>query len=188
MREIRFRGKGIEPDALNQWVYGDLIHCDSTQYGKQFFIKEIALDDETKEWLVNYNTVGQYTGLKDATKWEQLSEHEQSEWLSKGNTKENWAGKEIYEGDIVKFEDIESESVDVGLGSNCMCKVAETELYNWAVVVEKNGCFGLDIKGSELYENRFIDFNELIESWNEDFFKESEIIGNIYDNPEFLGG
>jgi uncharacterized phage protein (TIGR01671 family) len=107
-------------------------------------------------------TVGQYTGLQDKN------------------------GTDIYEGDILQFEDTDSESVDVGLGRDCMCKVSETAVVNWAEVVLQNGCFGLDIKGSELYENRFIDFNELIQDWDEDFFKNAEIIGNIWDNRELL--
>jgi len=44
----------------------------------------------------------QYTGLKDSTKWEQLTELEQQDWIKSGKTKEEWNGKEIYEGDIVE--------------------------------------------------------------------------------------
>jgi len=47
----------------------------------------------------------QYTGLKDSTKWEQLSTKEQSQWIANSETKESWNGKEIYEGDIVKYAD-----------------------------------------------------------------------------------
>jgi len=47
----------------------------------------------------------EYTGLKDNTKWEQLSKEEQHNWLwpAKGRTRESWNGKKIYEGDIVQF-------------------------------------------------------------------------------------
>jgi len=44
----------------------------------------------------------QYTGLRDNTKWKDLTEEEQEMWLASGRTKEEWNGKEIYEGDIVK--------------------------------------------------------------------------------------
>ena len=138
----------------------NLTHCDSTHYEQ--FIKEVLIDDKSDEWLVDYETVGQYTGQNVGT-----------------DTK-------VFHGDILKFEDTESEFVDVGLGYGCGCKVAETVVYNFAEVVFKNGCFGLDIKCTELYENRFISFNELIEVWDEDFFKNAEVIGNIYDNKELL--
>jgi hypothetical protein len=46
-------------------------------------------------------TVMQYTGLKDSTKWEELTKEEQQTWLATGKDKEEWNGKEIYEGDII---------------------------------------------------------------------------------------
>jgi hypothetical protein len=45
----------------------------------------------------------QYTGLKDATKWQELIKEEQSKWIANGHPPEIWSGKEIYEGDIVSF-------------------------------------------------------------------------------------
>lgn len=47
----------------------------------------------------------QYTGLKDGTKWEQLSKEEQDSWIDSEKTKEEWNGKDIYEGDILYFEE-----------------------------------------------------------------------------------
>ncbi|WP_255193852.1 YopX family protein [Brevibacillus laterosporus] len=47
----------------------------------------------------------QYTGLHDNTKWDDLTEQEQQEWLQKGKTQEEWKGKEIYKGDIVQISD-----------------------------------------------------------------------------------
>ncbi|GAA4328293.1 hypothetical protein GCM10023184_18090 [Flaviaesturariibacter amylovorans] len=46
----------------------------------------------------------QYTGLKDATKWEQLSEAECDAWTRSGKTPLEWSGREIYEGDIIRTE------------------------------------------------------------------------------------
>ncbi len=43
----------------------------------------------------------QYTGLKDSTKWGQLSSSEQATWIERGETEATWEGKEIYEGDVL---------------------------------------------------------------------------------------
>jgi hypothetical protein len=55
--------------------------------------------------------VMQYTGLHDSTKWEQLTPEEQKAWLDKSKTKEEWPGKMIFEGDIVKCP-LQEESAD----------------------------------------------------------------------------
>lgn len=46
----------------------------------------------------------EYTGLKDNAKWDQLTEAEQMEWIDRGETKDTWNGKEIYEGDILQYQ------------------------------------------------------------------------------------
>ena len=45
----------------------------------------------------------QSTGLHDNTKFEDLSEEEQEEWLESGKTPDEWQGREIFEGDIVNI-------------------------------------------------------------------------------------
>jgi hypothetical protein len=45
----------------------------------------------------------QYTGLKDGTKWVQLTAEEKHYWeLIRNGTEATWSGKDIYEGDIVR--------------------------------------------------------------------------------------
>jgi hypothetical protein len=95
MREIKFRGNCT---GNGEWVYGDYIYYQ--KYNKHIIHYYNRKNDYYT--IVNPDTVGQYTGLRDATKWEDLSQQEKDEWL-KHNKQENWAGKKIYEDDIVSF-------------------------------------------------------------------------------------
>ena len=47
----------------------------------------------------------QSTGLYDSTKFENLSEKEQKEWLESGKTSDEWQGREIFEWDILTSQD-----------------------------------------------------------------------------------
>lgn len=72
-------------------------------------------------------------------------------------------GKEIYEGDIVKFSDCDNDA------------------YVTPVVWDNNyACFGVSFSGK--YP---ISFDYLEEFYTE--LKDIEVVGNIYENPELLG-
>ncbi len=138
MREIRFRGKRIDN---GKWVYGGLIveHVEdkiftyiALEYAKVvlFLINEDKGEIEPI-YQIDPETIGQYTGLKDKN------------------------GREIYEGDIVRFQ--------TWKGYNDVGEVV------WA---ENNGFY---IKGTR-DEDIF---------WHPDNVKDLEIVSNIHDNPDF---
>lgn len=138
MREYKFRGKRIDN---GEWVYG------------YYFIEERDIEDgiiwrdipqiqqrygdHFQYFDVDLATVGQYTGLHDKN------------------------GKEIYEGDIVGFED--GMSTESGYAaSGC------TGCVSWD---KETASFQVDNRlSAESYE----------------VLEECAIIGNIYDNPELL--
>ena len=79
-------------------------------------------------------------------------------------------GKEIYEGDIVKFED---------------CSIDGTrEFYNIGVI-EREGKRDELVIIHLLFEKTY--FTENYMDFIDQTFEVSEIIGNIYENPELLG-
>ena len=75
----------------------------------------------------------QFTGLHDSTKFEDLSEEEQEEWLETGKTADEWQGREVFEGDILTSQD----GTD-GLISRFIVK--RDEFYTGFTPMNREGC------------------------------------------------
>ena len=134
MRTIKFRGK---TRGNGKWYYGSLVYSDEINAAIYFQIGSGLV--KTMDCVyVNQETVGQFSGLYDCN------------------------GKEIYEGDILKWEK-----------DGLMYVVKFWHGMFYASVEECNdGIFG----GFPLY--RLTDYED----------GGCEIVGNIYDNPELLKG
>ncbi len=134
MRTIKFRGKRLDN---GEWVYGSL---DLTDERPAISWRRTDGDGEQVPWFADVEaaTVGQFTGL--------LDKH----------------GKEIYEGDILRFANSDSGVCEVrwndSVSAFCIRFHFEHEL-------------GLKPLGS----------------WRE-CERDIVIIGNIHDNPELLKG
>lgn len=115
-REIKFRGFATNENGKETIVVkGKEIKGDWAEgcYANTLDGGAVILTQETKGlariWVdVLPETIGQYTGLHDNTKWEQLTEKEQFRFLEENKDKKftnnDWNGKEIFEGDIYNSE------------------------------------------------------------------------------------
>lgn len=135
MREIKFRGKSF---ADYKWHYGDLIQMDNGDT----YIHE-TIQGCRSSHMINPNTVGQYTGLKDKN------------------------DKEIYEGDIIKEFDSDGDPWSLSA-------------VEWGEHLGVGWCLK-GIKSFCEYDKRVYDVD--LES---SVVCKSEIVGNIYDNPELI--
>lgn len=173
MRENLFRGKRRDN---GEWVYGSLF----VGFKKSYICPEaIAMYNFDGALClggfveVSPESVGQYTGLHDATKWENLPEKEQQEFL-RIHKKEDWNGKKIFEGDIVKADNGKHSSVSVVKFGEYYPKMfyAMLDMFNPGIPhLNANGFYATTTKHEDmiLFKSRHF-----------------EIIGNIHDNKSLL--
>lgn len=137
MKEIKFRAKDL---IDNEWLYGFPVFSDKDKEYCRFYVVQ---DEGYKPCLVRLDTVSQFTGLC--------------------NVVEN----EIYDGDIVKFDDklfvVKRE-----------CDTLGGSWSNTAYILDEIGT-----SSGMAFEDTIDDYcNEIC----------VEIVGNVYDNPELLKG
>ena len=162
-REIKFRGY----DAENrEWRYGYYFHKTDT-------ILCVASDEERRK---NSHHLILFGGFCD---WNMPRPYYQSEVdrdsIGMYTGKHDMSGTEVYEGDIISFEDTGEEGYE--------CKEG-FDFTNRAVIVWNNGRFEL---GKFLSNNSEV--LELMNNCHEDFWnalKDCQVIGNIYENPDLL--
>jgi uncharacterized phage protein (TIGR01671 family) len=136
MREIKFRGR----KSNGEWVYGYYVGKDTIiQFGNVNF--DLGFIDTSPCYEVIPDTIGQFTGLHDKN------------------------GKEIYEGDIVKWTMTQmGVTEDGGYEEYDSDEIGVIEWCKDALYVGEYCAVGFS------YES-------------EDY---AEVIGNIHDNPELL--
>jgi hypothetical protein len=105
-RQIKFRGKRKDN---GEWEFGDLAQV--TVNSSRAWRRKVKVMVNHHEVIPD--TVGQFTGLYDATKWEDLSEEERNRWTIDGNMPSEWKGREIYEGDILEYAHRETGDLNV---------------------------------------------------------------------------
>ncbi len=155
----KFRGRSVEAFSEEEWKYGYLIEDE----GYSFIINQVIEANEQYitigSWCpVNPDTLGQSTGLFDKN------------------------GKEIFEGDILKFNDEWNEYCYEGYVDGSV------EGINFVEVARGEACFEFGrtrYPESSLFirmEDERLTFAELIKSRDFEF----EIIGNIHENRDLL--
>lgn len=184
MREILFKAKRKDSE---EWVQGFYMECHmSGSDGADSCI--VKLNGQLI--VVDRDTICQFTGLYDGTKWEDLTEEEKQAFYEEvcsedgksikyqnvEDVKQLWKGKKIWENDVVKFEDVGEEGYEYKEGFDFTNRArVEFAEGRWSLTdfAEENSAIV-----DEMYNHA-----EFMELW-----KYCQVIGTTFDNPELLGG
>ena len=114
----------------------------------------------------------QSTGLYDNTKFEDLSEEEQEEWLESGKTADEWQGREVFEGDLIHYTYKGFDWYVPVVYEEGRFEVYHGTLSTIPVSKIPSGKYATNIGNSiSVYRVEFTDMY---------------VAGNIYENPELL--
>lgn len=155
----KFRGLSVELNGEQNWKYGYLIE----DGGESFIINQVIEANE------QYITIGSWDPVRPET-------------VSQSTDLKDKNGKEIFEGDILKFNDEWDDYcyegyVDGSIEGINFVEIKRKKTYFTFGKFKTSGSSLLNLMG---YEN--IPFEDLITY--KDF--EFEIIGNIWENKELL--
>lgn len=162
MREILFIGKTDN----GEWVQGGYVcalqSCDNKE--THFIMEYNGLAN-----VVDPETVCQFTGVYDNTRWEELSENEKNDFLSgwnfekdRRNIKEDWNSRKIFENDIIEVKNAK---------------------YHFRSQIEwDSSCGGFMFQDSN--KGSMVGLDALLSGG---IYNDFKLIGSVFDNPELTG-
>ena len=184
-REILFKAKRKDN---GEWVEGQYAYINNplTENGEP---RKHLICNGTNifNYEIDQDTLCQYTGLNDNTKWEDLTESEKELFLSNWNYQEDrknkvedWKGKKIWENDILICHTNEYDLERVVFGEFNVIDTETLEVVDRVIgwhtnVIETDALskcepFCLPMPLTDFYIER----------------SGFEVFGNIFDNPELL--
>ena len=157
-QDIEYRG---QRKTDRKWVYGFYY---KTQ-GRHIILGDTLSDSGAQHEIeVIPQTVSLYTGIRDNTRWVELSDDEKREWLQAGKEQQGWRGKRIYGGDIVR-DIFNPETAKIGI-------------VHWGVweLGQRGYGFHCWIAGD----------NAIGCHQDEKIAHDLQVIGNIHNNPKLV--